>query len=104
MAAWDEADMSLLPPRLREQMQAYVERGVPPGPFLTALLAGQPREMFHHMTDDRAVDPHTVDADLARLRLFRDRFVPTIAHGTVPAVQRWIRRGGLFGGAARRDD
>lgn len=96
--------MSLLPPNLRAQMTDYVERGIPPGPFLTALLAGQMRAMFEHLRDDVAVRAQTIDGELPNIMKFRDRFVPIEAHGTAAAVERWIWRGGLKGRSRAEDD
>src|SRR5262245_41385532 len=97
MPRWEDRDMSLVSPRLRGQIEAYVQHGVPPGPFWTALLSGQMRELFHHLVDDVAVDAHLIDTQLPAIITFRDRFVPREAWGTRPAVERWIERGGLNG-------
>lgn len=89
--------MSLLPATLRGQMRAYIEHGVPPGAFLTALLAGQPRDAFDNVLTDPAINPRTIDAELPAIMEFRRRFVPEQAYGTQRRVMLWVARGGLYG-------
>jgi hypothetical protein len=102
MARWEAADMMLLSPPLRGQMLGYVERGRPPGPFLTAVLAGHSdKEIWDAALYDLSVDRSNFDEVLTAATKFL-RFVPNNARGSRERVIHWIKRGGLHGVEAHK--
>lgn len=95
---WEKADLTLLPPQLRSQLAAFVERGIPPAPFLTGLLANDVTEALEHVAYDATVDPR-IGEDIRSVQRFIRRHVPKQAAGTFAKVAAWTRRGGLAGGS-----
>lgn len=91
MDRWANADMLMLPQRLRAQTISYVERGRPPSAFLTAVVTNDLKETFRHVygADDAIA--------LARLLQFLEAYVPGGAWGAPEKVTDWINRGGLKG-------
>lgn len=79
-----------IPPHCREGLKRYVERGVPVGHFLTALLSNDLKETYSR-------------ADETNARHIRDYIMwlyneaPAGCWGSPKRFKDWIARGGLVG-------
>jgi hypothetical protein len=91
-----EVQYQTLPVELREQMKAYIERGVRPGPFVQSLLddslgdALMTAEFFEQKRADRI-------ALIEKVIGWIHGQCPLKAYGTPSIVDAWCTRGGLFG-------
>jgi hypothetical protein len=84
------ADWNLIPSYMREGVLMYIERGVPPGSFLQAVLKN---DLW------RAVDcaDQTNIQIVHRYVLFFYNYAPSECWGSVDAYEAWIKRGGAKG-------
>ena len=88
-----EIQYGTLPARYREQMQAYIERGVRPAAFIQAVLDG---DLFGAYNLAGPL-PESGAADMMTVIGWVDGQCPVKAFGTVGAVERWIKYRGLLG-------
>jgi hypothetical protein len=79
-----------IPLHMQEGAKRYVERGIPPGSFLTAVLSNNFIEAF------RRADEDNTNA-MREWAVWLTNDIPAIAHGSPEAVDAWIARGGLAG-------
>ena len=77
-------------------MRRYVEHGVPPGHFLTALLSNDLKESFN-----RADDANT--AAMRQWVIFLRWELPVGCQGSPAKVRAWIDQGGLRGATETRE-
>lgn len=83
-----EENYSILPEHMRGAARDYVERGLAPGSFLTAVLSNNLKEAF-----GRADHINTQSmSDWARWLIW---YCPSGAQGSPEKVAAWIERGGL---------
>lgn len=87
-------DYSRLPEHMQAGARRYIERGIPPGHFLTAVLSNNMAEAF-----SRADDINT--AAMLDWAMWTYNDIPRNSHGSPEAVSAWIKQGGLEGIAAR---
>lgn len=77
----------LVPGHMRDGIQRYLENGVPPGHFLTALLSNDLMEAFGRADE-------TNRAAMWDWVVFLYNETPSDSHGSSENFQRWIERGG----------
>ena len=87
----------MLPEHMRDGMQRYIERGIPPGSFLTAVLENN--LVLAALRAD-SVNRHRL-LDFAEF-LYSE--APTMCWGSRGSVELWVKRGGLQGLRGRRGD
>jgi len=80
----------MLPEHMRDGMQRYIERGIPPGSFLTAVLEND--LMLAVLRADSINRRHLFD-----LAEFLYSKAPTMCWGSRESVDLWIKMGGLRG-------
>lgn len=82
------ADWSLIPERMIGGLRRYIERGIPPGHFLSALLSNDLKQ-----TLERADEVNTrAIADYVR---FLYNYAPVQCWGSRERFEAWIEHGGL---------
>jgi len=90
-------DYDMLPEHMRGGMQRYIERGIPPGSFLSAVLA-----------NDFVLAVSLADRINRRRLLDFAEFLcleaPAMCWGSRESVERWVERGGLEGLREAEDD
>ena len=79
-----------IPDYMQDGLRRYIEKGVPPGHFLTAVLSNNLRETFARADD---VNRHRVWNYLKYLY----NGAPAGCWGTPDKVNQWIKVGGLNG-------
>ena len=79
-----------LPAHMRGGIQRYIEEGVPPGDFLTAVLSNDLKESFAR-ADDKNI------AAMFEWVSFLYNYAPIYCHGSKDKVEKWIESGGLHG-------
>lgn len=93
MTQLQDADWSLIPEHLRDGLRRYIEQGVMPGGFLTAVLS-----------NDLVESVGRADAEsLPRLRdiiQFIYWHAPSRCWGSPEVIDEWSGQGGLNGRAA----
>ena len=89
---WDE-----IPVHLREGLARYLEHGIPPGHFLTAVLA-------HDLFDAINRGDELSLAGLVPLVRYIQTNTPTRAHGSRAIVAAWCDAGGMMGPRDPRRD
>ena len=79
-----------LPEHCRDGLARYIEHGIPPGSFLTALLSNDLSETFGRAdeTNQNAIRDYVV---------FLHCDAPAPCWGSPTKVALWIERGGLVG-------
>lgn len=82
--------LDMLPEHMRGGMSRYMERGIPPGSFMTAILTNDFKEAF--MRADAINKAHMVE-----WAEYVVNYMPADAHGSMQKVREWIERGGLVG-------
>ena len=87
----------MLPEHMRGGMQRYIERGIPPGSFLSAVLANN-FALAVSLAD--SINRHRLP-DFAEF-LYSE--APSLCWGSRESVKRWIRRGGLQGFQETEDE
>lgn len=80
----------MLPEHMQEGMQLWVERGIEPGSFLTAVLCND------LMGALGKADSTNIDR-LKDYGMFLYNEVPSTCFGSREKVRAWAERGGLFG-------
>lgn len=80
-------DYSKLPEHLRAGMQRYIEHGIEPGSFLTAVLCND-------LMGAMARSDETTRAELWSICAFLYNEAPAICFGSVEAFEAWLQRGG----------
>jgi hypothetical protein len=75
-------------------IRRYVERGIPPGHFLCALLSNDLFEAFGRADDDNTAAMHA-------WTIFVYCELPSGCWGSSEVVNAWINTGGLIGQAAK---
>ncbi len=82
--------LSTLPSHMGGAMKRYIERGIPPGSFLSAVLSNDLKETFARADDEngRAVRDYVV---------FLYSYAPSGCWGSPDKFQGWINDGGLAG-------
>jgi len=83
-------DWSLIPERMRGAIRCYIERGIPPGHFLTAVLCNDLREAVARADDENK-------KLLSNYVLFLYNCAPLRCWGSPALFEAWITRGGLAG-------
>lgn len=81
-------DYSILPEHMRDGMALYIERGIRPGSFATAVLANDLMETFQRADQINAKRIHDYV-----FWLYNE--APAECHGSYDAVNRWCADGGL---------
>lgn len=87
-------DYSLLPAHCRGAMRRYIENGIPPGSFLTAVLTNDLVGTF------RTADEINHGA-IEQYVKFLYWEAPSPCHGSPFLVDQWQRKGGLNGSRRR---
>jgi hypothetical protein len=82
---------------MADEIRRYVERGVPPGSFLTALLSNDLKEAFRMADDSNA-------KAMRAWVVWMVSEMPWKSQGSPERVAAWIARGGLSGGARLQAD
>ena len=85
-------DYSSIPSHMQDGMRLYIEHGIEPGSFLTAVLSNDLMKALGKADD---VNLHALPA-YGRF-LYND--APCCCYGSPSAVATWIKHGGLAGGA-----
>ena len=85
-----ERNWHLVPEHLRGGVKRYLEHGVPPGDFLTAVLENNLMEAVGR------ADEHSL-AGLKGLCSFLYCDVPRLCRGSSERVEQWIKWGGIEG-------
>lgn len=83
-----DIDYSQLPHHMQAGMRRYIERGIPPGDFLTAILCNDFMEACGHGDDinrNRMFD----------YAVFLYNEAPPSCYGSREAFKAWVGRGGL---------
>ncbi len=79
-----------LPEHMRSGAQLYIERGIPPGGFLTAILEHDLTGAIHRADHiNRELIPIYVD--------WMTWDIPAMAHGSPEIVDTWIEQKGMEG-------
>lgn len=94
--SWAGADWSLIPEHCQSGVREFIERGLPPGGFLTAVLGGD-------LGDASARADHINASRLGDYAAFLRMYAPAEAWGTRENFQHWCERGGLAGRAPATD-
>lgn len=84
------ADWALIPHHMHGAVRRYVMRGVPPGSFLSAVLANDLMEAIGRAD-------HLNEARLKEWGVFVYNFMPAACHGSYEIVEAWIAKGGILG-------
>ncbi len=82
--------LEMLPPHMRGAMQRYIERGIPPGSFLEAVLSNDLMGAYGKADDDNR-------AAMRDYAVFLYSYSPSGCHGSPSKVSNWISGGGLAG-------
>ena len=90
---FNDADWSAIPGHCRDGLLLYLEKGVPVGSFLEAVLSNDLREACARADDINR-------RSLFDYVQFLYRYAPIPAWGSAEAYRKWIERGGLVGRAA----
>lgn len=85
-----EIDYSGLPPHMRDAFRLYIENGIPPGSFTTAVLSNNLMEAM-----GRADIVNRMN--IFETCVFLKSHAPIGCFGSPEHVQDWIRAGGLEG-------
>lgn len=91
---WFEGQYSVIPPRMREAIVAYIRDGVMPGNFLTAVICNDLRNAVGHADEE----------NLPLLKLYTQWFynlAPSSCVGTRGNMNDWCHDSGLIGRATR---
>ena len=80
-----------IPEHMQGAAQRYIEKGIPPGSFLTAVICNDLRGAFQR------ADHINTDAMLDWVSFFYND-VPGNCYGSPEAYDAWLKRGGLGGG------
>lgn len=86
----EEADWSIIPQHCRDGLKLYIERGIPPGSFLEAVVSNDLREACgraDHINRYRIFDYVS----------FLSQYAPFVAWGSPERYHSWIRKGGWIG-------
>ncbi len=83
-------NLKTLPEHMRGAMQRYIERGIPPGSFLEAVLCNDLMGAHGKADEENRAALH----DYA---VYLYSFAPSGCHGSPSKVSDWIRGGGLTG-------
>lgn len=86
----DGLELERIPEHMHGGVIRYIEHGIRPGHFLTALFSNDLMEAF-----GRADDVNT--AAMRNWVLYIYNHVPVGCHGSPERVAEWIKRGGLAG-------
>lgn len=93
-----EVQYQTLPAKYREEMRAYIERGVRPGPFIQRVLDGD----LYGAYQLSGPLPETPSNDLTTVTGWVFGQCPIKAFGTIGAVESWIALRGLQGADIKR--
>ena len=74
----------MIPPRMHAALQRYVQKGIRPGHFLTALLANDFMGAYQYADDENI----QLLPEYARI-IYND--IPNACHGSYEIVERWVR-------------
>ena len=85
-------DYSILPDHMQGAAKRYVESGIRPGSFLTALLANDFMGAMGRADDENV-------RCLKQWAMWLYNEIPATAKGTYERVDQWCERGGLNGKA-----
>lgn len=85
-------DYSILPEHMRDAMQLYIEKGLRPGGFLTALLSNDLMGALK-----RADEVNSNSFRLYGMFLYNE--APLWCYGSPARVEAWLEKGGLEGSA-----
>ena len=83
-------DYSILPIHMRDAAQRYLEKGIPPGDFLSSVLQNDLVSSFMR------ADPDNIREMDSWVRWLWDE-CPSEAWGNEDAYNNWIKRGGMEG-------
>lgn len=84
--------LSLLPPHMRGAMQRYIENGIAPGSFLTAVLCNDLMGALGKADDENRHVLHSYGTYLYS-------YAPGGCHGSPDLVKEWVSKGGIGGRA-----
>lgn len=85
-----DMSMSGVPPHLQDGLRRYIERGIPPGHFLMAVLE-------HDLFESMARADEASRAGLFELVSYIYNHAPMGCHGDRRRVEAWIEQGGFVG-------
>lgn len=85
-------DYTVLPEHLRGGMQRYIEKGIPTGHFLEAVLSNDLMGAFRRGDSES-------QRGLASIASFLYNQAPAWCFGSSGNYSAWLRHGGLAGGA-----
>jgi flagellar capping protein FliD len=80
--------LSLLPPHMRGAMQRYIENGIAPGDFLTAVLRNDLMGALGKADDENRHSLHSYGVYLYS-------YAPAGCYGSIERVNAWVSEGGL---------
>lgn len=81
-------DYSMLPQHMQDGARLYVEQGIAPGHFMTAVLAND-----FLRAAGRADEENLRSLPLWARWIYNE--IPIAAHGSYEAVEKWCEHGGL---------
>jgi hypothetical protein len=87
------ADWSLIPYHMIGGLRLFIEDGIPPGSFLTALLSNDLRETFARADEENS-------RSIKNWLIFLYNYAPSDCWGSPAKFNAWIERGGLNGRSA----
>jgi hypothetical protein len=87
---YNPEQLSMLPDYMRDGMRLYIERGVPPGHFMSALLSNDLKETFARADhiNARAVGDYVK---------FLYNHAPSGCWGSKSNFEGWVDKGGMVG-------
>ena len=88
--SYEKANWSWIPEHMRGPMKEYIENGLTPGSFLTAVLSNDLRDAVLQADDiNKTLLPQYIE--------FLVWYLPAIAWGSTELVERWTSHGGMNG-------
>ena len=84
------ADWSIIPERMIDGLKRYIERGIAPGHFLTAVLTNDLREACRRADDEN-------QRLIFEYIKFLYNYAPAGCWGSPQQFAAWIKQGGLMG-------
>jgi hypothetical protein len=83
-------DWKLVPEHMREGVKIYIERGIPPGDFLTAVIQNDLKEACGRADEINA-------RRIWHIVNFFYNYAPIDCWGSPGKMAAWIEQGGLYG-------
>ena len=86
--AGGKADWSLIPERMRGGLRRYIENGIPPGGFLSAVLCNDLRGAVERGDDENQMILH-------QYIRFLYNYAPAQCWGSEAKFKAWVEAGGM---------